>query len=170
MNQDAAIRAFASDARDYCAWCEGARASDPGQLLSEAVRHLARLYAAALDLPEVEFSDHPDPPSMEHEAWSAMFKSFGVLPFSWYREVFDPSIDGAEEPVIGDLADDLADIYKDLVEGIWLLDRGHAKAATWSWKTSFGAHWGLHAVSALRALHCHGVGVHGAASPAPKVH
>jgi hypothetical protein len=155
---DRTIRAFADVARDYCAWCEGPRGSDPGQLLSEATRHLARLFAAALELPELEFSDHPDPPSMEHDAWKVMYKSFGAMPFNLYLEVFDPSIEGTEEPVVGDVADDLTDIYSDLSKGLWLLDRGHAMAAVWSWKFTFGCHWGRHAVSALRALHCHGEG------------
>jgi hypothetical protein len=158
QRSDFAIRTFADIASDYCAWCEGARASDPGQLLLEATRHVARLYAAVLDLSEVEFSDHPDPPILGQDAWNAMFKSFGALPFNFYCEVFDPSIEKLEEPVVGDLADDLTDIYRDLREGLWLLRHGHERAAVWSWKFTFGCHWGRHAVSALRALHCHGEG------------
>lgn len=154
-DHDLAVSVFAEVARDYRAWCEGPRAADPFQLLREATRHLARLYAAASELPDVEFADHPDPPDLPKADWDAMFKSFGMLPFNYYREVFDPAIEGAEEPVAGDVADDLADIYKDLIEGMWLLDRGHAAAAAWNWKDSFERHWGRHAVSALRALHCH---------------
>jgi Domain of unknown function (DUF5063) len=156
MNQDEAIRDFASLARDYCSWCEGPRSPDPEQLLREATRHVARLYAAALELPVVEFSDHPDRPAMGQDAWNVMFKSFGSFPFNYYREVFDPSIEDSDEPVVGDVADDLTDIYSDLTEGLWLLDHGHALAAVWTWKFTFDAHWGRHAVSALRALHHHG--------------
>ena len=155
---DHVVRTFADVARDYRAWCEGPRATDPMQLLREATRHVARLYAAALELPAVEFVDHADPPDLPKADWDAMFKSFGTLPFNLYREVFDPAIEGTEEPVAGDVADDLADIYSDLIKGLWLLDHGHAVAAVWTWKLSFAGHWGRHAVSALRALHCHGEG------------
>lgn len=158
MNQDEAIRAFATLARDYRTWCEGPRATDPSQLLREATRHVACLYTAALELPDVEFVDHPDPPDLPEADRDVMFRSFGTLPFNFYREVFDPAIEGKEEPVAGDVADDLSDIYSDLIKGLWLLDHGHAVAAVWTWKLSFAGHWGRHAVSALRALHCHGEG------------
>lgn len=156
MNQDEAIRAFATLASDYRTWCEGPRASDPMQLLREATRHVARLYAAGLELPDLEFVDHPDLPDLPESNWAAMFKSFGALPFNYYWEVFDPSIEDSDEPVVGDVADDLTDMYSDLIKGLWLLDHGHMHAAAWSWKFTFDAHWGRHAVSALRALHCHG--------------
>lgn len=156
MDKDEAMRAFANCASDYRSWCEGPRASDPLQLLREATWHVARLYAAALELPDVEFADHPDPPDLPKTDWDAMFKSFRALPFNHYREVYDPSIDDVDEPVVGDVADDLADIYSDLIKGLWLFDRGHTRAAAWNWKFTFDAHWGRHAVSALRALHCHG--------------
>lgn len=156
MDQDEVIHAFATLASGYRSWCEGPRASDASALLREATRHVARLYAAALELPEVEFSDYPDPPALGQDAWNAMFKSFGSLPFNCYREVYDPSIEDSDEPVVGDVADDLTDIYSDLTKGLWLLERGHTRAAVWSWKFTFGVHWGRHAVSALRALHCHG--------------
>lgn len=158
LDYDTAVRAVAEATRDYCAWCEGNRATDPRQLLREATRHVARLYAAALELPDVDFADHPDPPDFPKAEWDAMFKSFGALPFNYYWEVYDPAIEGKEESVVGDVADDLTDIYSDLSKGLWLFDRGHAMAAVWSWKFTFDRHWGRHAVSALRALHCHGDG------------
>jgi len=157
-DHDLAVSVFAEVARDYRAWCEGPRAADPFQLLREATRHLARLYAAALELPDVGFTDHPDPPDLPKADWDAMFKSFGALPFNYYWEVYDPAIEDSDEPVVGDVADDLADLYSDLIKGLWLLDRGHKMAAVWHWKFTFGCHWGRHAVSALRALHCHGEG------------
>jgi Domain of unknown function (DUF5063) len=151
----AAINAFIGVARDYCAWCEGARASEPRLLHLEATRHVARLYAAALELPDVELEDYPAPPNVPQEVRHAMFKSFSALPFNYYRDVFDPSIEGTEEPVTGDLADDLTDIYYDLHDGFALLRSGNEPAAVWNWRFSFGIHWGRHATSALRALNCY---------------
>ena len=49
-------------------------------------------------------------------------------------------------------ADDLADIYRDLKEGLELYEAGHVAEALWEWSQSFNTHWGRHASSALHAL------------------
>jgi hypothetical protein len=155
MDYAGSISAFVWSARSYCAWCEGPRTSDPKQLHWEATCYLARLYAAALELPDVELERYPEPPPISQETRYAMFKSFGALPFNFYREVFDPAVDKTEDPVIGDLADDLTDIYCDLKDGLELLGQGNEPAAVWHWRLHFGIHWGRHATGALRALHCY---------------
>ena len=59
-----------------------------------------------------------------------------------------------EDHEIGDLADDVADIYRDLSAGLALVDAGHALEAQWELRFSFLTHWGRHASGAIRALHC----------------
>jgi hypothetical protein len=58
---------------------------------------------------------------------------------------------------IGDLADDLADIYRDITPGLraWHEDiDDYLPDIVFEWKEpSFRTHWGIHAVDALRALH-----------------
>ena len=68
-----------------------------------------------------------------------------------YFEVFDPYVD--EPPVVGSLADDLADIYLDLARPLRLFDRGRVADATWEWVFSMRSHCGDHLVDALRATH-----------------
>jgi hypothetical protein len=53
------------------------------------------------------------------------------------------------------VADDLADIYRDIKNGLWLHENRHSTEAIWEWKHSFNTHWGRHAVGALHALHCY---------------
>ena len=57
----------------------------------------------------------------------------------------------------GSLADDLADIYADVKPGIRAWDSeedSYLEGIAFGWKTPlFGSHWGVHAVSAMRALH-----------------
>lgn len=73
---------------------------------------------------------------------------------SLYWEVFDPY--EQDKPVTGALDDDLADIYRDLKEGL-LVSSGIGAAdieeATWHWRFLFLTHWGDHLTDALRALH-----------------
>jgi len=153
INDATSIAKFADIAREYCAWCEGSRATDPRMLLFQATRLLARLYAAGLYLPDVTLDDYPEAPEISTDARHAMFKSFATLPFQYYREVFNPSIESSDEPVTGDLADDFADIYVDLKSGLDLFEQGFELAAVWTWRMLLGIHWGRHATSALRALH-----------------
>lgn len=64
----------------------------------------------------------------------------------------DPQIIG-----IGDLADDLADIYRDIKPGLRAWDENidvYLPDVVFEWKEPlFRTHWGRHAVDALRVLH-----------------
>jgi hypothetical protein len=83
-----------------------------------------------------------------------VYRRFAALPVGKYSEIFDPSDVPAGEPVVGDVADDLADVYRDLIQGVRLEAAGRPRDALWQWLMNFHIHWGRHAVSALRALHC----------------
>ena len=72
----------------------------------------------------------------------------------YYREFFDPDPTLEEEPVMGDVGDDLLDTYKDIKAGCLLFERGEATEALWHWSFLHRIHWGRHAVGALFALHC----------------
>jgi Domain of unknown function (DUF5063) len=148
-----AIKTFADIAREYCKWCEERHVGRSQQLLVEGARLLARLYAAALDLPDIAVSDDdPDAPDIPSESRRNITSSFADLPFQMYWEVFDPIVE--EEPVCGDVTDDLTDIYLDVKSGLALFDQGSEAAAVWHWRLLFRSHWGHHATSALRAVHC----------------
>jgi len=67
--------------------------------------------------------------------------------------MFDPCDFLETSPVVGDLVDDLADIYRDLVGGVELWKMGRYADAIWAWKFNFQIHWGEHALGALRAIH-----------------
>jgi hypothetical protein len=75
-----------------------------------------------------------------------------------YWAYFDPTepLDSTQEIIFGDLADDLADIYRDIKPGLraWATsDDAYLSHIVFGWKIPlFGSHWGVHAVSALRAL------------------
>jgi hypothetical protein len=148
----ASIADFAEVARGYCSWCEGQSLGlDPE---SQAAYWLARLYVAALALPERNAKNAealPDLPQPE-----ADHAKSNLAPFSgwYYREIFDPNPSLTDEPGMGDVGDDLMDIYRDVKEGLVLFDSGDENNAAWHWSFLHRIHWGRHAVGGLFALHC----------------
>ena len=58
-----------------------------------------------------------------------------------------------EKAVVGSLADDIADIYRDVVSGLRAFQSGLRAEAIWEWGFNFRDHWGRHATEAIKALH-----------------
>jgi len=142
---------FASAAKAYCDWAESTFFidADGDQILAE--RLLCDLYRHALDLPDVSGGEEaPDIPEAE---WQKVYKRFQLLKPQSYSKLFDPSAFPPENEVVAcDLADDLADIWRDLKSGLILWEAGSVDAAAWEWRFSLSSHWRRHVTGALQAL------------------
>jgi hypothetical protein len=104
--------AFAQAAEDYCAWAElppHVNGAEDARTVFGLVCNLLRL---ALVLPDV-FSE-VDPQPIEESEHRQIYERCGSLPFKYYSECFNPLNLEAEAPVVADLADDLADIWRDV--------------------------------------------------------
>jgi hypothetical protein len=129
-----AVARFAAEAACFREW-----ARDGGDTCEVAVRNasirIATLYLAAMELPEEwsnELADAPDAEGISREERSAIERSIAVrLPFSAYARVFDPFTLPAEEPVVGTIGDDIADIYDDVVGGLLEYEAGRTAQAVW---------------------------------------
>jgi hypothetical protein len=77
-----------------------------------------------------------------------------AIPLQHYSEIFSPLVP-PDQPMVGDLADDLVAIYRDVALGLYLHDQGRIDDALWQWGFGFQMRWGQHASSAIRALHCY---------------
>jgi len=147
---------FAEAANRYISWADG-WAGSPEENARTALRLLPELYLAALELPNI----WPDTPynggvaKQHHERWKVLTTKFDSLPVQNYLKIFSPLEKRDEEPVSCWLADDLADIYLDLEEGLRYLQKGDAEKAIWVWRFGFWSHWGRHLVGALSALHAY---------------
>lgn len=152
---DDRLEEFAGAAADFCAW---STSSPSGQVQEAraALQHLARLYQLALALREIPDVPEVDVASIDDAAWRSAYKRFGALPIGLYRSIFSPlSLTNSEpELEVGDLADDLADIYRDVSAGLAVFREGWFDSAEWKWAWSFRNHWGRHATGAIHALHC----------------
>lgn len=146
---------FSSTVRDFCSWVESAPASEIDEA-KKAMKLLAALYHQALNLSASDTEEDIEAERISDDEWKKVYKRLGALPFNYYISVFNPSkMDEEKSQTMGDLADDLADIYRDLKAGQDLYNKGHANEAAWEWKLHFNIHWGRHATSALHALHAY---------------
>lgn len=150
------VEQFAAEAALFEAWARDA--ADEGEWAArEALIRITRLYLAALHLPQEwsdELSDQPEPDRVSQDEWRTIYERCARLPLNAYSEIFDSSIVPPEEPVMGSIADDIADIYDEVVSGLRAIQAGHRPEAVWVWVFGFRSHWGEHATGAIRALHC----------------
>ena len=139
---------FVDAARRYCAW---ARSGDVDG--GEVERLLAELVFEIQRVPNVEGDDGDGHPEVPHPEWAAVFRRMQAIRPRTYSLVFDPHAAPEEDPILHSLADDLADVYRDLQLGNLLWEDGRQAEAAWQWRFHWSSHWGRHATGALYALH-----------------
>jgi hypothetical protein len=144
------IEGFAVAARNFCTWATSAVLQDEHQA-GLAAQYLSALFAAgcAFGWDEGEPGDFRRPATQGVEAVRA---KASALQFRYYSEIFNNLVIPPEEPVVGDIVDDLVDIYSDVAPGLALFESGDQGGARNHWQFWFSRHWGEHATSALRAL------------------
>ncbi|MEL6300003.1 MAG: DUF5063 domain-containing protein [Pseudomonadota bacterium] len=150
---DAAIDAFATEARRFVDWVNDETNSWAPK---DALKRLVDLYRSALVLPEGYTPELPDEDHglrISDDECRRVAEHASQLPLDFYGEVFDSTVLPPEAPVIGHLQDDFSDIYRDVATGLRLFDLGRRAEARWEWSFNFSIHWGEHATSAIRALH-----------------
>jgi len=148
---------FSREAQRFVDWADGGSAAG-GLDAAAALRRVAQLYAAALELPQ-PWSERaavqrlPMPASLEAKLDHVRERA-AAIPLQHYSEIFSPGVP-PDPPHMGDLADDLVAIYRDVGLGLHLHEDGRVEDALWQWGFGFQSQWGQHASSAIRALHCY---------------
>ncbi len=153
MDYEKHIQEFTQLAHEYCDWVETEGNKGQENLFFVHVL-LSKLYSWGIQLPECEPTDlleSKERPEHEHQRVIGYFKDF---PIQYYSMIFNAEVIPSEEPVTGDVIDDLADIYKDLKDGLWYLERGSEVDAVFQWHFSLGVHWARHILGAMYALYC----------------
>jgi hypothetical protein len=155
-SDDSPITTFRVLAERYCAFIESSESLGRGEFVWQLAEHLVGLYAAGMRLPFPDGDDDFDAPeSMTSEEYQELFQRLGrkLGDADFYSVMFDPYESGST-PVTGSLADDAADIYRDLLSGLNVIAvEGGLGNAVWEWRFGFDNHWGKHAAEALYALH-----------------
>src|SRR4051812_33393972 len=153
-----AVTVFADEARRFREWVLSG--TESGQAAArEALVRITRLYLAALTLPQPwceEMNSASSAVAVAPSRWKEIYAALATrLPFQHYGEVFNPLPVPPEESIIADLADDIADIFGDVNSGLQHYEAGRRAEAVWDWGFGLTHHWGEHATSAIRAIHCY---------------
>src|SRR5450631_3497525 len=115
---------FGQVASRFCSVVDSAQNLGRNDFVSQVYRILPKLIDEAICLPDVDSTDdHKSKRKSVRqriEEWDQLYNSLKEKLGEWnlYRQVFDPTRD--TEAICGSLADDIADIYRDLKEGLVL--------------------------------------------------
>ena len=150
------LEAFVEAARSYCDLVEQVETLPRETVLDRLAVLLPRLLELAVRLPSDEPPTDVEAEEIRYGAWRERFvalnQALGDLGDYWTSM----EVGGDQEPEVVNLplADDLADIWRDLRGGLSLVDAPETVVdAVWEWRSNFDIHWGAHAVEALRAVH-----------------
>jgi len=139
---------FIGHVREYVQLIDSFEAIPLLRFLACAAELLTKLYSATWTIEltrptdDAEVSRRPSP-------LKQLTERLGT--FDRYFCVFNAGVQ--DEPVVGSLADDLADIYLDLAGALDEFDAGRHEDAVWDWRFALRGHAGDHLVRALPALH-----------------
>jgi len=153
----AKARDFASNAELFVRWFDRIVSDETSALNMRSLHEiLGVLQAAAARLTGVAPGDDSED-TFEFDGPSAAGILRRKLPVDAYSAVFDPfEYDPREvdppKPVMAMISDDLSDIYRNLMEGLVLFQRGEAQSALWHWHFTYYAHWGRHLSHAQSAI------------------
>lgn len=149
------IDEFVETAGQYCSLIEGHPQYPVREFLKRVRELLPVLYARALRLPDFASTHKSSYRDITHEQWREMFDRLREFlgPHDQYCEIYDPIKKDVEAAVVSSLSDDLADIWRDLKNGLMHWDSVSGSTdIVWEWHFSFHGHWSDHAVDALRAI------------------
>ncbi len=149
------VKEFANIAQEYCNWVETQENKGKEQLFDLQVL-LSKLYCWGIQLPQCEATDLLETDKIPAHNHQKILEYFNEFPVQYYSMVFNAEVVPSEEPVTGDIIDDLADIYKDLKDGLWYLNQGSEVDAVFQWRFSLDVHWARHIIGAMYALYCSG--------------
>ena len=114
------------------------------------------LMSAAIAMPDASPTDNEAHSTVTHEQWSDRFSAIGATLAERGNYWTTLEVVSCSEPEVVNLpiADDLADIWRDLRDGLNRLEAGgELSDIVWEWRFLFDVHWGAHAAEAIRALH-----------------
>ncbi len=161
MDERETVKRFVDCAERFCSLIEHHQSLTAGEFVRSCASCLADLYGASvsLSLLSVEIDSAEliaDVISTERARAIDRQISEKLNGQCLYWEVLDPRIES--DPIVdglgvGDLADDIADIYREVKNGLFAFNRGPATEAIWHWQEGFRSHWGDHVVDALRGMH-----------------
>jgi hypothetical protein len=147
---------YLSIARKYCHNYESKLEGDQRQFLSQIQGLLLELYSKGRLLPDTNSPTQEFDSVFERNDKQIQGLIAHKVPFSGYWQVLEPFSIDKSKLGLGDLLDDLGDIYLDLKEAILLYDSnldGARQQAYWKLKFDFDFHLADHSMDAMKVIH-----------------
>jgi len=147
---------FRDLAADYCNLIERFEELDWRQTTKRLRVIIPSLMSAAMQMSDASPTDNDAPSTVTNEQWSERFSAVEATlsERGSYWTAADVFVSSEPEVVNLPIADDLADIWRDLRNGLNRLEAGgQLSDIVWEWRFLFDVHWGAHAAEAIRALH-----------------
>lgn len=150
---------FVTVAAEFCAFLERSENAKRSFFVDTTLKILPLLYLKASLLPECEMVGDEAPETyVTEEAYEIMRMDVASVlgEKDDYLEVFLPDMAYSDTPIKKCISEDLADIYQDLKDFIFVFQLGYNETMHDSLaicKENFGLYWGQKLVNTLRALH-----------------
>lgn len=170
LEDDPRVVEFVQVARRFCDLIDSRESIPKPEFVDQCAEVLGFLYGHAMRLISLGLETQDTLSYPSHDTWNELFDSLENLfgEDNPYRKCFYPYppesgpegsfakkiADENVEPTNTCLADDLADIYRDLRLGLDVFGQSEELTlrAVWSWWFFFQAHWGHHCTSAMHPL------------------
>jgi len=152
------FKSFLNSVRKFCLFIES---NQDENYLIQLQHLLLEIYSNAMNLKTIELESNVEyQEKLNDQEFEAIkistSNSLGQIQAYWV--IFDPTenVFGEEKGVMGDLLDDIMDIYKDLKYQLMIFDLNTVDSienAVWGFKFDFWHHWSNHAIDAMRTIH-----------------
>ena len=150
---------FVTVAAEFCAYLERAESAKRNSFVDTTLKILPLLYLKASLLPECEMVGDEAPETYVTEEIYELMRmnvAYVLREKDDYLEVFLPEMAYSDTPIKKCISEDLADIYQDLKDFIFVFQLGYNETMHDSLaicKEHFALYWGQKLVNTLRALH-----------------
>jgi len=153
------IAAFHRSAVEFCDFIDEIDKEEHPHLYEDLLRLLTQLAPTGLALPpcgeggENEYEET----SLDYEDWRRVADVVGRATAPALKELTADAAEDDPDAIRTEMLwDDLADIYRDLRDGLGIFELGTddaKKEAAWQWRFGYESHWGEHLFSALLTVH-----------------
>lgn len=150
---------FVTVAAEFCAFLERTESMKCPAFVDTTLKILPLLYLKASMLPPVEmFNDEAPEQYVTEEIYEILRINISAVLAEKddYLEVFMPEMAYSDTPIKKTISEDLADIYQDIKDFIFVFQLGLNETmndALYLCKENFGLLWGQKLVNTMRALH-----------------
>lgn len=150
---------FVTVAAELCVFLERSSETEPSEFVDKSLKLLPLLYLKASMLPEcTSIGEESMETYVTEEMYERIRKDIAQIMAEKddYLEVFVPDMVYSDQPIKKNISEDLADIYQDLRDFIFVFQLGFNQTmnnALAQCQENFKLYWGQKLVNTLRALH-----------------